>query len=295
MNVEDVEEECKVAKVPEIMENDKVVSQEAHTPCPGPIKKKNRKDMQCIMTVVHTPLLGPATVHYSGAKPPVCLNSGAGVKTYKAGQGREDIRPIIIPDIRKVGTKPRSQKLSSFLFKFDKSPSVVGGQREEFGDIKSMILQWEEMEAGEEEGGNIPYIPDVQPEEGGRRRRSKRMSELCGRFGEEGEEDSSSSQSGSGEGRGEDRCILSYRQLETSDSKDISYRQSLTKTNNPKLCTDSFSRSNIQTSTSSILNTSPYIYLEDQRRSAQQTQSRKHIKGIGGNPGNLTRQDESSS
>ena len=89
------------------------------------------------MTVVHTPLLGPATVHYSSAKPPVCLNSGAGVKTYKAGQCKEDIRPIIIPDIRKVGTQPRSLKLS---FKFDKSPSVVGGQREVFGDIKGMIL-----------------------------------------------------------------------------------------------------------------------------------------------------------
>ena len=128
------------------------------------------------MTVVHTPLLGPATVHYSGAKPPVCLNSGAGVKTYKAGQCRGDIRPIIIPDIRKVETKPRSPKLS---FKFDKSPSVVGGQREEFGDIKGMILHWKEIEEGEE--GVI--ILDIQPEEGGRRRRSKRMSELCGRFG----------------------------------------------------------------------------------------------------------------
>ena len=110
----------------------------------------------------------------------------------------------------------------------------------------------------------------------------------------EGEDDSSSSQSGSGEGRGEDRCILSYRQLETSDSKDINYRQSLTKTNNPKLCTDSFARSNIHTSTSSILNSSPYIYLGDQWRSAQQTQNSNNITGIGGNPGNQTRQDESS-
>ena len=92
MNVKVVEEECKTAKVPVTIEHDEIVSQEAHTPCPGPIKKKNRKDMQCIMTVVHTPLLGPATVHYSGAKPPVCLNSGAGVKTYKNGQSKEDVR-----------------------------------------------------------------------------------------------------------------------------------------------------------------------------------------------------------
>ena len=120
------------------------------------------------------------------------------------------------------------------------------------------------------------------------------MSELCGRF-DEGGEDNSNSQSGGGEGRGEERYSLSYRQLETSDRKDINYRQSLTQTNNPKLCKDSFERSNIHTSTSSILNSSPYIYLGDQWRSAQQTQNSNNITGIGGNPGNLTRQDESSS
>ena len=68
-------------------------------------------------------------------------------------------------------------------------------------------------------------------------RRSKRISELCGRF-DEGGEDNSNSQSGGGEGRGEERYSLSYRQLETSDRKDINYRQSLTQTNNPKLCKD---------------------------------------------------------
>ena len=84
-------------------------------------------------------------------------------------------------------------------------------------------------------------------------------------------------------GRGEKRYSLSYRQLETSDRKDINYRQSLTQTNSPKLSKNSFESFNIHTSTSSIMSSSPYIYLGDQQRSEQQTQSMRKIESNYGN------------
>ena len=91
--------------------------------------------------------------------------------------------------MRKVSTNHRSPKLS---LNFDKSPSVVGGRQEEFGDKHGMISYWKEME---KEG----VKQEIQPMEGGGRRKSQRMSELCGRFEEGGNE--RSSQPGSGGGR----------------------------------------------------------------------------------------------
>ena len=88
------------------------------------------------------------------------------------------------------------------------------------------------------EEGEDGIIPDIQPEEGGGRRRSKRISELCGRFDEGGED--SNSQSGGGEGRGEKRYSLSYRKLETLETKDMKYCPSLTRANTSKLSKDSF-------------------------------------------------------
>ena len=88
-----------------------------------------------------------------------------------------------VPDMRKVGGIHRNPKLSINL---DKSPSVVGGGHEQFGDKLDMITYWEDMEEGEEGRKH-----EVQPEEGGGRRRSKRVSEICERF-EEGEEGRSS-------------------------------------------------------------------------------------------------------
>ena len=58
--------------------------------------------------------------------------------------------------MRKVSTNHRSPKLS---LNFDKSPSVVGGRQEEFGDKHGMISYWKEMEEGVKQ--------EIQPEEGG--------------------------------------------------------------------------------------------------------------------------------
>ena len=51
--------------------------------------------------------------------------------------------------MRKVEINHGSPKLSN-NFDFDKSPTVVGGRQEQFGDILDMITYWEEIENGEE-------------------------------------------------------------------------------------------------------------------------------------------------
>ena len=80
-----------------------------------------------------------------------------------------------------------------------------------------MITYWEDMEEGDEGRKH-----EVQPEEGGGRRRSKRVSELCERF-EEGEE-GRSSQSGGSDGRWEEKHTSSVSFISFRKNKnDILY------------------------------------------------------------------------
>ena len=70
-----------------------------------------------------------------------------------------------------------------FAIKMDKTPTVVGGKEEQFGSICDMIGHWEGMERKEgKERGKEESTGD------GRRRKrlSKGICELTGRFEEEG-------------------------------------------------------------------------------------------------------------
>ena len=85
----------------------------ANTPQPGPIGFLDVT--RSIMTVLHTPLLGPETVHISTAS----TNSRAGFNANKRGQTDRSVQSSIDKaDVRKVGTSHGSTKLS---INFDKS------------------------------------------------------------------------------------------------------------------------------------------------------------------------------
>ena len=135
---------------------------------------------------------------------------------------------------RKVGALHGSPKFSNSKlannFEFDKSPSVIGGQRELFGDITGMIDHWKEMEGEEKQS--------AQQEGGGVRRKSERMSELCGRF-EEGEKEQSS-QTGGGKGRGESNYI-SFK----NSMNDISVRKKLSSLSSKTVSTTKYSKSKL--------------------------------------------------
>jgi hypothetical protein len=79
----------------------------------------------------------------------------------------------------------------------------LGGRVEHFGRISDMILHWEGMEE-EEEGKEV-----CMEGGGGRKRLSKRISELSGRF-EEGRDSASSSQSGTACTEGEEGLEISF-------------------------------------------------------------------------------------
>jgi hypothetical protein len=82
--------------------------------------------------------------------------------------------PDTIADLEKVPVKSASPNL-------DRTPGMVDGEEERFCDIGQMIKQWEKVENDDSEW---------KVEEGvrrGGRKLSKRMSELLGIFGGEGE------------------------------------------------------------------------------------------------------------
>ena len=91
--------------------------------------------------------------------------------------------------MKKVDTDHGSPNLKIHL---SRSPRMIGGRVEMFGDITDMISYWEGKERREEQ----PTEP------GGGRRSSKRIVELCGRFEGDGEELRSHLMSGKEGGRG---------------------------------------------------------------------------------------------
>ena len=101
-----------------------------------------------IMTAVHTPLLGTLYRKDISNKTEHNIESRAGISGYSGGgdtlhtQGYDT-------NMRKLQQYHGSPKFVSSI-SLDKTPSVVGGRVEMFGNIADMICQWEGME--EEEG-----------------------------------------------------------------------------------------------------------------------------------------------
>ena len=82
----------------------------------------------------------------SPARRKVCTKSGAEVNANKSGREDNCIQSSLnIPDMRKAVGSHSSPKLS---INFDKSPTVVGGVQEHFGNILDMITYSEDMKEG---------------------------------------------------------------------------------------------------------------------------------------------------
>ena len=104
-----------------------------HTPCVGP---------RNIMSVVHTPLLRPSCAT------PLLQSVHAGqdsvVRKSRAGLKHENQGLLSKADMRKLHTVQTSPNL---LFppqvNLNKSPALVGGRMEMFGNISEMISHWE--------------------------------------------------------------------------------------------------------------------------------------------------------
>ena len=112
-----------------------------------------------IMSVTHTPLLGPSHV-YGGQARQTTVTSD---KLQRAGISNRCREWNSRTDMR----KPVSVQGSPNIFPMDKSPVMVGGRLERFGEISSMIAHWE----GQEERLN-------NDEGGGGRQKSKVIKEL---------------------------------------------------------------------------------------------------------------------
>jgi hypothetical protein len=174
----------------------------------------------CIMTVLHTPLLGPLCTENTKTDRHISdMKSGAGIYIDRYGG---DIRSQTYnTDMRIVQQSHGSPKFKVQI-NLDKTPTVVGGRIEHFGSISDMICHWEGMEERETENDG------EAAEGGGRKRVSKRISELSGRF-EEGGGGGSISQSGGGDGidlfveRGSEGEGVHLPHLETTSSSNSKY------------------------------------------------------------------------
>jgi hypothetical protein len=132
-----------------------------NTPLPGPkdISDNNRNITvkKCLGTA-HTPYLGAQAEQSKSVINCAMLCTGV--------QQAEKCT-----DLRKVTLEPASPNL-------DRTPGVVDGRVERFGDINVMVAKWESLEQDDNEW---------KAEEGmrrGNRKLSRRMSELLGIFGE---------------------------------------------------------------------------------------------------------------
>ena len=155
----------------------------------------NGASLNMIMTAEHTPLLRPTspTLYSSSAQ-----NDSRAEFNEWHGRQAGVVQPDISADIRKVDTSHGSPNLQINLCK---SPTMIGGRVEMFGNITDMIGYWEEKEKYEEQPG----------EPGGRRRKSRKMSELCGIFEGRRSEQSvitTSEEGGEGGGIGERIFLL---------------------------------------------------------------------------------------
>jgi hypothetical protein len=172
-----------------------------------------------VMRVMHTPLLGPIcvtpTVHSGQA--------GHMQKTHSNGSwagiisvGRDCTNKADTRKYLQVQTSPNFVIANNV--RLNKSPSVIGGRVEGFGNITDMIGHWEgqeaEMEKEEKKGG---------------RRRSKVIEELSLIFeeGDGGGHDSLPGSSGGISNNGEGRDIsISRHSSETKSTKSTSvYKQ----------------------------------------------------------------------
>ena len=123
-----------------------------------------------VMTVMHTPLLGPncVTQHLRSGQAGQISDSmkpGAGFNTLDMGLPNQT-------DIRKPLRSHTSPNLEiPTQVTLDKSPTMIGGRMERFGEIAGMIAHWEGQEGGTEKEGK----------EGGRRK-SKVVEELSLKF-----------------------------------------------------------------------------------------------------------------
>ena len=143
-----------------------------------------------IMKVTHTPLLVQKSKLYTGQNE--LKVPGAGIEN---ACGYKDRAKTVqaTPDMRKAVNLQRSPVQEINL---SRSPILVHGRLEMFGDMNEMVDYWNAKE--EEEDGKVTR-------EGGGKRRSRRIEELCGLFegGEESEQSRlpRSTDSGGGEGR----------------------------------------------------------------------------------------------
>ena len=132
--------------------NDRVNLEAEHTPCVGPNK---------IMSVVHTPLLRPSCVT------PLIRSGQAGHETglgkSRAGFKHQEQDILHRTDMRKLRNVQKSLNLSlPPQVNLNKSPTIIGGRVEMFGNITEMIAHWEGEDMKLKEEG-----------EGGKRRKSK--------------------------------------------------------------------------------------------------------------------------
>lgn len=169
-------------------------AQTAHTPSPGPLEQTKKDNL--LMTALHTPLVGPGHAGM-GCTGPSAISRARDVQSTETDilqcvhcthSVQSDKRPA---DSRKLDHLGSPEELSSITF--DKTPTMVGGKLEKFGNIQDMITRWERQDEERCES---------RRGEGGTRRISQRISELSKYY--EGEEQSHSDNPGvGGEGLGE--------------------------------------------------------------------------------------------
>ena len=122
------------------------------------------------MNVTHTPLIGrDGNIFECSAS--ITVQSRAGFNVIS--KTVQNVHGDIDTDCRKPVESHGSPDLLNSN-SFTKSPMMINGRLEQFGDISKMILKWGEEEESFSAKG-------VKGEKGGRRR-SQRIDELCGQF-----------------------------------------------------------------------------------------------------------------
>ena len=141
-----------------------ISNKEAYTPLLGATQK--------IMTVTHTPILGQnSNIQKQFANETV--QSGAGFKIRR----RQTVQIVQLDDKSDSRKPARSHGSPKHLntLSLDKSPMMVNGRWEQLDNIFTIILKLEE-----EEEGAASAKEGKEKEGAGGKRRSQRISELCG-------------------------------------------------------------------------------------------------------------------
>ena len=169
-------------------------------------KPEIKPDGNQIMMAAHTPLLG---THKS------VVNGMSSLHIPRAGiiqewQGRDTtncVQSDNTPDMRKATKNHRSPNLEINL---SRSPMMINGRVELFGEMSDMIRYWEERERGGEEPSEL----------GGNRRSSKRIEELCEIYEGGGDSDQYNHPEigGGGGGRGDTVLLASKEKAGNNES-----------------------------------------------------------------------------